>query len=51
VADYAAVHELVARIFAEGIEATVPKTIRETVATVAVCVRDLPDRPGQEDEA
>jgi hypothetical protein len=38
VADYEAVHELVARLFAEGIEATVPKTIRETVAAVAACV-------------
>jgi len=35
VADYEAVRELVAKLFAEGIEATVPKTIRETVAAVA----------------
>ena len=38
VADYAAIYELVAKLFAEGIEATVPKTIRETVAEVAASV-------------
>jgi hypothetical protein len=31
--DYAAVRELVADLIAEGVEATVPETIRETVAT------------------
>ena len=30
-ADYAAVRELVADLFAQGIEATVPATVRETV--------------------
>jgi hypothetical protein len=35
--DYAAVRELVAKLFAEGIEATVPATIRETVAAVEAC--------------
>ena len=34
-ADYAAVRELVADVFAEGIEATVPTTVRETVDAVA----------------
>jgi hypothetical protein len=34
-ADYAAVRELVADGFAEGIEATVPETVRETVDAVA----------------
>jgi hypothetical protein len=34
-ADYAAVHDLVAKLFAEGIEATVPPTVRETVEAVA----------------
>jgi hypothetical protein len=34
-ADYAAVRELVADVFAEGIEATVPATVRETVDAVA----------------
>src|SRR5205085_6146122 len=33
-ADYAAVHDLVATLFAEGIEATVAKTVRETVEAV-----------------
>jgi hypothetical protein len=33
--DYAAVRELVADLIAEGIEATVPPTVRETVAVVA----------------
>src|SRR5262249_9842664 len=37
-ADYAVVRELVAKLFAEGIEATVPETIRETVAAVGACV-------------
>jgi hypothetical protein len=40
VTDYAVVRRLVARLFAEGIEATVPETIRETVAAVARCVAD-----------
>src|SRR5260370_40877235 len=34
-ADYAVVRELVAEVFAEGIEATVPATVRETVDAVA----------------
>jgi hypothetical protein len=34
-ADYATVRELVADVFAEGIEATVPATVRETVDAVA----------------
>jgi hypothetical protein len=38
VADYAAVRGLVARLFAEGIEATVPPTVRETVTAVGACV-------------
>src|SRR5262249_55578480 len=38
VADYTAVRELVARLVSEGIEATVPKAIRETVAAVGKCV-------------
>src|SRR5262249_41358452 len=37
-ADYATVRELVAKLFAEGIEATIPMTIRETVAAVEACV-------------
>jgi len=37
VADYEAVRELVAKLFAEGIEAMVPQTIRETVAAVEAC--------------
>jgi hypothetical protein len=41
-ADYAAVHALVEGLFAEGIEATVPPTIRETVT----CVRDCLGNPG-----
>jgi hypothetical protein len=38
VADYTAVRELVADIYAEGIEATVSKTMRETVTTVAQAI-------------
>jgi hypothetical protein len=38
VADYAAVRALVEKLFSEGIEATVPATIRETVAAVEACV-------------
>jgi hypothetical protein len=34
--DYAAVRGLIERLFSEGVEATVPKTVRETVAAVAV---------------
>jgi hypothetical protein len=33
-ADYRAVHDLVAKLFAEGIEATVPPIVRETVEAV-----------------
>jgi hypothetical protein len=36
-ADYSAVRELVAKLFAEGIEATVPATVRETVNAVGEC--------------
>jgi hypothetical protein len=38
VADYAAVRALVMKLFAEGIEATVPKAVRETVDAVRLCV-------------
>jgi len=38
VAYYAAVGALVEKLFSEGIEATVPATIRETVAAVEACV-------------
>jgi hypothetical protein len=38
VADYGAVRALVEKLFSEGIEATVPPTVRETVAAVAACV-------------
>jgi hypothetical protein len=34
--DYAAVRGLIERLFSEGVEATVPKTLRETVEAVAV---------------
>jgi hypothetical protein len=40
VADYKAVRDLVAKVFAEGIEATVPATVRETVEAVATCVAE-----------
>ena len=33
-ADYGAVRELIAELVADGIEATVPKTLEETVAAV-----------------
>ena len=33
--DYAAVHELVAELLAEGVEASIPKTVRDTVEQVA----------------
>jgi hypothetical protein len=35
IADYAAVRDLVADLLAEGVESTVPATVRETVETVA----------------
>jgi hypothetical protein len=38
--DYAVVRDLVADMFAEGIEATVPKTVRETVEAVAALGKD-----------
>ena len=38
VADYGAVRVLVEKLFSEGIEATVPATVRETVVAVAACV-------------
>jgi hypothetical protein len=37
-ADYVAVRELIVKLFSEGIEATVPDTVRRTVAAVAACV-------------
>jgi hypothetical protein len=40
-ADYAAVRELVVHLFAEGIGATVPQTVRETVAAVEKLGRDV----------
>jgi MarR family protein len=41
--DYAVVRELVAAIVSEGIEATVPKTMRETVEAVKTLSVDHPD--------
>jgi hypothetical protein len=38
VADYAAVYNLVKKLFGEGIEATVPATVRETVEAVKRCL-------------
>jgi hypothetical protein len=38
VADYTGVLALVDKLFSEGIEATVPKTVRETVAAVGACI-------------
>ena len=38
VADYAAVRALVEKLFSDGIEATVPATVRETVAAVGECL-------------
>jgi hypothetical protein len=38
-ADYAAVRGLIERLFSEGVEAKVPKTVRETVEAVAVLCR------------
>lgn len=41
--DYAAVRELVADLFAEGVEASIPQTIRETVeAVTSILVRKQP---------
>ena len=40
IADYAVVRELVAELFAEGIEATVSTTVRETVDAVAALKQD-----------
>jgi hypothetical protein len=37
--DYEVIRELMADLFAQGVDATVPKTIRETVATVEKIVR------------
>ena len=48
--DYAVVRKLVDDLFSEGIEATVPGTVRETVDAVAslkkdvICPPDVPDR-------
>jgi hypothetical protein len=36
--DYEAVHDLVAKLFAEGLEALVPETVRETVEAVRECL-------------
>jgi hypothetical protein len=38
--DYAAIRELVADVFSEGIEATVPATVRETVDAVSALEKD-----------
>jgi hypothetical protein len=38
VTDYVVIRTLVERLFSEGIEATVPVTVRETVAAVGACV-------------
>jgi hypothetical protein len=37
-ADYAAIYHLVEKLFAEGVEATVPATVRETVEAVRECL-------------
>jgi hypothetical protein len=37
--DYAVVRDLIEKLFSEGVEATVPKTVRETVEGVAVLER------------
>jgi len=42
--DYAAIHELVADLVAEGVEATVSRTIRETVGAVRALLQDRPPR-------
>jgi len=39
-ADYATVYHLVENLFAEGVEATVPPTVRETVEAVRECLAD-----------
>jgi hypothetical protein len=44
--DYDIVRELVADLMAEGVEATVPATVRESVATVADLVVQHPDGVG-----
>jgi hypothetical protein len=41
--DYATVRKLVATVFAEAVEATVPPAVRETVDAVAGLVNDHPD--------
>jgi len=38
--DYAAVRELVSGLIAEGVEATVPKTVRETVEAISHLIED-----------
>jgi hypothetical protein len=40
VEDYGVVHDLVAELFAEGVEATVPATVRETVEAVSALADD-----------
>src|SRR5262249_35431213 len=37
-ADYAAIYHLLEKLFAEGVEATVPATVRETVEVVRECL-------------
>jgi hypothetical protein len=44
IADYAAIHELVADLVSEGVEATVSRTVRETVEAVQALLRDRPSR-------
>jgi transposase-like protein len=41
--DYAAVRALIADVLAEGIEATVPPSVRETVEAVATLAEEFPD--------
>jgi hypothetical protein len=43
--DYAVVRELVATLFAEAIEATVPETVRETVTAVAELLKSVAAPP------
>jgi hypothetical protein len=47
-ADYVAVRVLVEKLFAEGIEATVPKTMRETVTAVREAVGALEGQSNQQ---
>lgn len=45
IADYGVVHELVDDLVSSGIEATVPATVRETVAAVRKLIGDQPKQP------